>query len=223
MTAVVRTGGEGSGAGGVSVLIIPLNLEGVERRPLKNSGVQASGSTLLTFDEVKVPKKYLIGKENRGFNVVMTNFNMERLVLAVSSLRMSRNCIHDAYQYACKRHTFGKPLIAQPIIQAKFSDMGRKVEALQAWLEMLGHQLRAFRDNKKVADMELGGKIALLKVESGFVLEQCVREAQQVLGGAGYLKSSSGPGARIEQISRDVRVMVVGVSSSVCVRFRRKS
>lgn len=48
------------------MLLIPLTLEGVERKLLKNSGVNASGSTLITFDEVRVPAKYLLGKENQG-------------------------------------------------------------------------------------------------------------------------------------------------------------
>ncbi|KDN37911.1 acyl-CoA dehydrogenase [Tilletiaria anomala UBC 951] len=216
-TTVVRTGEEDSGAGGISVIVVPMHLEGIERRLLKNSGVNVSGSTIITFDDVKVPARYLLGKENQGFRIVMSNFNGERLALAVSALRMSRVCIEDAYAYACKRHTFGKPLIEQPIIQSKFADMGRRVEALHAWMEALAHQMHACGNTpqgKKIADMELGGRIALLKVESGYVLELCVREAQQIMGGLGYQRGGDHAGARIEQISRDLRVMVVGGGSA---------
>lgn len=58
---------------------------------------------------------------------------------------------------------------------------------------------------------QVGGLVALLKIVAGRALEQAVREAQQVMGGLGY--SRTGKGARIEQISRDVRVMVVGGGS----------
>ena len=58
---------------------------------------------------------------------------------------------------------------------------------------------------------QIGGLVALLKVTAGKALEQTVREAQQIMGGLGY--SRTGKGARIEQISRDVRVMVVGGGS----------
>jgi alkylation response protein AidB-like acyl-CoA dehydrogenase len=58
---------------------------------------------------------------------------------------------------------------------------------------------------------QIGGLVALLKVTAGRALEQTVREAQQIMGGLGY--SRTGKGARIEQISRDVRVMVVGGGS----------
>lgn len=57
----------------------------------------------------------------------------------------------------------------------------------------------------------IGGLIANLKVLAGRTLEQANREAQQIMGGLGY--SRTGKGARIEQISRDVRVMVVGGGS----------
>lgn len=58
---------------------------------------------------------------------------------------------------------------------------------------------------------QYGGLVALLKVVAGRALERAVREAQQIMGGLGY--SKTGKGARIEQISRDVRVMIVGGGS----------
>ncbi|PWN34644.1 acyl-CoA dehydrogenase NM domain-like protein [Meira miltonrushii] len=211
VTAVVRTGEDDSGAGGISVLVIPLTLPGVERKKLYNSGVNASGSTLILFDDVKVPSHYLLGKQDQGFRIVMSNFNGERLALAIQATRMSRICIQDSYAYACKRQVFGKALIAQPVIRAKIADMGRAVERLQAWTEELAHQARSA--NKKTGDMELAGRVALLKVESGRCLELCNREAQQILGGLSYQKGGNHAGARIEQISRDLRVMVVGGGS----------
>lgn len=203
MTAVVRTGDADSGAGGISVLVIPLTLPGVERRRLHNSGVNASGSTLIIFDDVKVPAHYLLGKQDQGFRIVMSNFNGERLALAIQATRMSRLCIEDAYSYACKRQVFGKTLIQQPVIRAKIADMGRAVERLQAWTEELAHQSRCA--TKKIGDMELAGRIALLKVESGRCLELVNREAQQILGGLSYQRGGNHAGVRIEQVSRDLR------------------
>lgn len=65
--------------------------------------------------------------------------------------------------------------------------------------------------NQTNTDPYIGGLIANLKVLAGNVLEHVNRESQQILGGAGY--SRTGKGSRIEQISRDVRVMVVGGGS----------
>ncbi|OAL33881.1 hypothetical protein AYO20_06892 [Fonsecaea nubica] len=216
-TAAVRTGGPGRG--GVSALIIPLKSPGVTCSKIENSGVNASGSTYIEFDEVEVPVANLIGAENRGFDIIMSNFNHERLWLACTSLRMARVSIEDAYAHALRRHTFGKPLIANQVIAAKFADFGRDVEPTYAYMESIvyltEHERKRATQNRQGAtsreDLNLGGMIAILKTSAGRVLERVNRDAQQILGGAGY--SRTGKGARIEQISRDVRVMVVGGGS----------
>jgi len=73
MTAAVRTGDSGSGALGISVLVIPLKQDGVIRRKLENSGVTASGSTFVEFDNVRVPVTNLLGRENQGFQIIMSS------------------------------------------------------------------------------------------------------------------------------------------------------
>jgi len=73
MTAAVRTGNSGTGALGISVLVIPLTQDGVTRRKLQNSGVAASGSTFVEFDNVRVPVTNLLGRENQGFQIIMSS------------------------------------------------------------------------------------------------------------------------------------------------------
>ncbi|KAL4928611.1 acyl-CoA dehydrogenase family protein [Aspergillus undulatus] len=206
-TAAVRTGGEG--AAGVSALVIPLNAPGVTRRKIDNSGVLASGSTYIEFDDVEVPVSNLLGEENKGFPIIMNNFNHERLWLACTSLRMARVCAEDAYRHAITRETFGKKLIENQVIRAKFAAMGRSLDSAYAWMEQLVYMTEIAKANN--TDAAIGGLFANLKVLAGRTLEMVNREAQQVLGGLGY--SKNGRGARIEQISRDVRVMVVGGGS----------
>ena len=109
VTAAVRTGGPG--AAGVSLLIIPLKAAGVTTRQMHNSGVGASGSTFITFEDVAVPVENLLHKENRGFEVIMSNFNAERKSIATSAIRLSRVCAEDAWRHACTRETFGHKLI----------------------------------------------------------------------------------------------------------------
>src|SRR4051812_47014101 len=72
-TTAVRTGG--GGMGGVSLLLIPAKLEGVRTTRMKTQGWWISNTALLTFDNVRVPCSYLIGKENEGFKHIMSNFN----------------------------------------------------------------------------------------------------------------------------------------------------
>lgn len=223
-TAAVRTGGPGRG--GVSALIIPLKVEGVTCKKIENSGVNASGSTYIDFDEVEVPVQNLLGEENRGFDIVMSNFNHERLWLACTSLRMARVCVQDAFEHAMRRETFGKPLIANQVIVSKFASFARNIEPMHAYMESLVYIVECERKRKASKSqsgrdfrslrapsgpVNVGSMIATLKTGTGRVLEKTNREAQQIMGGAGY--SKVGKGARIEQISRDVRVMVVGGGS----------
>jgi alkylation response protein AidB-like acyl-CoA dehydrogenase len=206
-TTAVRTGEPGKR--GISLLIVPLNSAGVMRRRIENSGVNASGSTFLSFDDVSVPASNLIGEENRGFPMIMSNFNPERLAMATAALRLARVCATDAYNYACERETFGAPLITRQSIRHKIAKFGQLIEPVQAFLDQLVFILETSR--KTGTPVNVGGMTALLKVISTHALEKCVREAQQILGGAGY--SKTGKGQRIEQISRDIRVYAVGGGS----------
>ncbi|GAB1210443.1 hypothetical protein APSETT445_009235 [Aspergillus pseudonomiae] len=226
-TAAVRTGGPGRG--GISLLVIPLAAPGVTRRRMYNSGVHASGSTFIELDDVRVPVDHLIGEENKGFPLIMSSnstyyyielypfkantvldFNPERLSLACASLRLARVCAEDAFHYATQRETFGAPLIQRQAIQSKIFKFGLMIEPAYAFMEQLVNIIEQTKD-RPTDDVRIGGMTALLKVMSTRALEKSVREAQQILGGAGYNKA--GKGARIEQISRDARVHVVGGGS----------
>jgi len=120
---------------------------------------------------------------------------------------MARICLTDAYSYALERTTFGKHLIEHQAIKTKFTTIGADILPAHAFME----SLVAINDMNRQAEPRYGGLIALLKVVAGRALEKTVRETQQVMGGLGY--SRTGKGARIEQISRDMRVMVIGGGS----------
>jgi alkylation response protein AidB-like acyl-CoA dehydrogenase len=85
--------------------------------------------------------------------------------------------------------------------------MSSQISAMQALLESLIYTIQVCP-----SDSSLPASLSLAKVQGGRLLEFCVREAQQIFGGAGYQRGS-GKGSRVEQISRDVRVNVVGGGS----------
>ncbi|KAK5114889.1 hypothetical protein LTR62_002048 [Meristemomyces frigidus] len=209
MTTAVRTGSANSGAAGVSVLVIPMNSPGLTWRRIPNSGQNAGGASLVELDDVQVPTSNLLGKEGQGFKYIMVNFNRERYIMAVGCNRKARTCLTVAYEYACRRQTFGKPLIANQIISSKFATLARYIESHWAWLEQIAYAVQNSAAGWQ--DPDLAGRIALAKVQGGRIQEMANREAQQVLGGAGYQKG--GPGAAVEQMSRDLRMMVVGGGS----------
>jgi alkylation response protein AidB-like acyl-CoA dehydrogenase len=65
---------------GISLILVERSMPGVTTRQMPCSGVWASGTTYITFEDVKVPVENLIGKENKGFKAIMFNFNHERWV-----------------------------------------------------------------------------------------------------------------------------------------------
>jgi hypothetical protein len=214
MTTAVRTGGPG--ANGISVIVIPTNSKGFTHRRIPNSGQKAGGASFVEMDDVYVPVDNLIGKENQGFRIIMTNFNKERFIMSIGCNRKARTCLALSFDYANKRHTFGKPLITNQIISHKLATIGRYVESHWAWLEQLAYHIK--QSPLGWQDPEIAGQIALSKVHGGRILEMANREAQQIFGGAGYQKG--GPGAVVEQMSRDLRMMVCVAGCAVLTQGR---
>lgn len=231
------------GPKGISTFIIDMNAKGVSRRVMKNSGVSASGtlspygmrgifstdhanagSTFIEFDDVMVPAEDLLGKENEGFAIVMssklpqstssyrsrrltynTAFTHERLWVGITCLRLGRVALEDSYRYALQRETFGQPLFTNQMIRAKFTEMAGLLESTHGFMELLVH--RSITTPQPI----FSPLAALLKYKAARDLEKISRETQQVMGGVGY--SRGGRGGRVEQLSRDVRVLVVSGGS----------
>jgi alkylation response protein AidB-like acyl-CoA dehydrogenase len=208
----VRTGGPG--AEGLSFLLIDRNLPGIKCRKIEIGAGKLSATTYITFEDVRVPARYLIGREGGGFRFIMSNFNHERLWIVFQALRGARTCLEDAMAWAQKREVFGQLLIQQPVVRHKFGLCAKKVEALQAWTEQVTYELDQLSEED--GNRLLGGVTALLKVEAGmtgkFVADECVK----IMGGLGLTKT--GQGARIEAISRGVIGLIVpGGSEDVMI------
>jgi alkylation response protein AidB-like acyl-CoA dehydrogenase len=202
-TTAVRTGKDGMN--GVSVLLIERSAGGVSTRRMDCQGVWSSGTTYVTFEDVKVPVENLIGKENQGFRVIMTNFNHERIGIIIQCLRFSRVCYEEAMKFAHKRSTFGKKLIEHPVIRLKLAHMARQIEASWSWLENMIYQCQKMGEME--AMLKLGGAIAGLKAQSTTTFEFCAREASQIFGGLSY--SRGGQGGKVERLYRDVRAYAI--------------
>ncbi|KAI1768492.1 acyl-CoA dehydrogenase NM domain-like protein [Hypoxylon sp. FL1150] len=202
-TTAVRTGGEGMN--GVTLLLIERDFGGVSTRRMDCQGVWSSGTTYITFEDVKVPVENVLGKENQGFKVIMTNFNHERMGIIIQCLRFSRVCYEESVKYANKRRTFGKKLIEHPVIRMKLAHMARQIEASYNWLENLIYQCEKMGETE--AMLRLGGPIAGLKAQSTLTFEFCAREASQIFGGLSY--SRGGQGAKVERLYRDVRAYAI--------------
>lgn len=202
-TTAVRTGGPGMN--GVSLLLIERDFGGVSTRRMDCQGVWSSGTTYITFEDVKVPVENLLGKENQGFRCIMTNFNHERIGIIIQCLRFSRVCYEESVRYANKRRTFGKKLMEHPVIRLKLAHMARQIEASYNWLENMIYQCEKMGETE--AMLRLGGAIAGLKAQATVTFEFCAREASQIFGGLSY--SRGGQGGKVERLYRDVRAYAI--------------
>ena len=204
VSTAVRTGGEGPT--GVSMLLIPTDSAGFSRTRLdRKMGWWASDTATLYFDNVRVPADHIIGEENQGFKVIMTNFNNERMGMAAAMEAYGRVCLEEAVNWATERRTFGKRLADHQVIRHKIAMMKQKLNATQAYIRICYEAIEAGEPN--------AGDIALLKVQASEVMEFCAREAMQILGGLGYMR-----GNRVERIYREVRVNAIGGGSEEIMR-----
>jgi acyl-CoA dehydrogenase len=207
----VRTGG--AGAGGLSMLVVPLKgHKGVDMRRLKVSGQISAGTTYIELDDVEVPVENLIGEEGKGMNYIMTNFNHERLTIAVGSARQCRVVLGAAFAYVLKREAFGKTLMEQPVVRQRLARAGTLLESLWAWIEQFAYQMTQM--SKADADVELGGLTAAVKAHSGIVLKECADCAVILFGGNGFTRT--GQGEIAERMWREVNgVRIPGGSEDV--------
>ena len=202
-TVAVRTGQ--SGMKGVSLLLMDRNMPGLTTRQMQCSGVWASGTTYITFEDVLVPVENLIGKENEGFLVMMNNFNHERLGFIGQASRFSRVLLEESLKYANKRKTFGKKLMEHTVIRQKLALMTAKIECVHAAYEHMVYQTQTM--TRAESNVKLGGAIALLKAQASQTMEFCAREAAQIFGGLSY--SRGGQGEKIERLYREVRAIAI--------------
>lgn len=190
-TMAVRTGAEGSGPRGISLLAVPLkNNPGISRRRMKVMGTVASGTSFIDMDDAKVPRENLIGKEGQGMKYVMNNFNHERMFISIGVTRQARVALSTAFAYCLKREAFGKPLMDQPVVRNRLARCAAILESQSAWVEQFVYQLTKM--TKEQNDKELGGLTALCKANAGTVIDECARCAVLLFGGNGYTKTGQG-------------------------------
>jgi acyl-CoA dehydrogenase len=172
-------------------VVVPLKGHpGVTMRRLKVSGQVAGGTTYIELDDVKVPVTNLIGQEGAGMHIIMTNFNHERLSIAVGVTRQARVALSAAFQYCLKREAFGKTLMDQPVVRHRLAKAGAELETIHAWIEQLLYQLCHLK--KDDADRQLGGITALAKAKAGMVLNECAQCAVLLFGGNGFTATGQG-------------------------------
>lgn len=183
---------------GFAVICIPRKCGGIETKQIKTSYSTTAGTAFITFDNVKVPKRYLVGEDGLGIQIILSNFNHERWVMCCSTIRAARAVCEQMLLWANQRKAFGKPLTSQAVVRQKIASCIAQAEAAQNWLESCTYQMTKM--TYKQQSLFLAGQIALLKSWSTRVSHDVADNAVQVFGGRGVTKG--GMGKFIEEFHR---------------------
>lgn len=195
-TVAVRTGDPGFG--GVSLLLIEKDTPGFTvGRNLKKMGWWASDTAELFFEDCRVPVANLIGPENGGFFCIMTNFQMERLMLCVMANTTAQLALEEAMAWAKDRKAFGRTLSGFQVTRHKLAEMATQVEISREYT----YRIAARIQNGENVIRE----ISMAKNFATNVSDKVTYDAVQLFGGMGFMRES-----KVERLYRDNRILSIG-------------
>ncbi|KII89880.1 hypothetical protein PLICRDRAFT_569432 [Plicaturopsis crispa FD-325 SS-3] len=184
---------------GFTVLLVERG-EGVETKPIKTSYSATAGTSFVTFENVKVPIEHTLGPENGGLQVIFSNFNHERWVMACATAATQRAIVEECLKWVNQRKVFGKPLASQAVIRSKLAAMISRVESTQNWLENVTYQMCHMNYHEQA--QKLAGQIALVKMHCTKTAQETAEDAVQIFGGRGI--TTTGMGRLAEHYHRTV-------------------
>jgi butyryl-CoA dehydrogenase len=159
-------------------------------------GIRSSSTAELIFNNVKVPKENLLGKEGEGFRIAMATLDGGRIGIAAQALGISQGAYECALEYSKERVQFGKPIAFQQVVSFKLADMATKLRAGR----LLVYSAAALKDEHASYAMEA----AMAKQYVSDNGLEIVSEALQIFGGTGYLK-----GMDVERMYRDAKICTI--------------
>jgi citronellyl-CoA dehydrogenase len=215
VTLLVKTNPE-AGAHGCSFFLVPTNSKGFSiSRKLKKMGNHSSDTAELAFEDMRIPKRYLLGEENMGFMYLMQNFQAERLVAASSCCASLELMLNDAVAFGRDRVAFGKPIIKREYWQQKFADLWTKLEAGRALTYKAAASYNEDHHEKRgMVSMETVKLISMAKVFVGDLTNEIPDQCVQFHGGAGYVEEYP-----IARAYRDARLIRIGGGTTETMRY----
>ncbi|HCL4550080.1 acyl-CoA dehydrogenase [Clostridium botulinum] len=182
------------GVKGISAFILEKEMSGFSIGKTEDKmGIRASSTTELIFEDVKVPKENLLGKEGKGFGIAMKTLDGGRIGIAAQALGIAEGALDHAIAYMKERKQFGKNLTKFQGLQWYIADMKVRVDAAKylvykaAWKKSAGENY-----TMDAAEAKLYAAEAAMYVTN---------KSLQILGGYGYTKDYP-----LERMLRDARI-----------------
>ena len=180
-----------------SIILVESDRPGVTRTKIKGKlGIRASDTAEISFDNVRVPQKNLVGEEGRGFYHLMEFFDATRTMVAAQGVGIAQGALDKAVKYAQERTTFGRPLASNQGIQFQLAEMATRIELART----LTYKAAWFVDQKR-PDPSLN---AMAKYFSGETAVWVCDKALQIHGGYGYIDEYD-----VQRFYRDAKILEI--------------
>lgn len=187
----------GIGTKGISAFIVEKGWEGFTFSDHYDKlGIRSSATCELYFNNVKVPKENLLGKEGQGFRIAMATLDGGRIGIAAQALGIAQGAYEEALAYAKDRVQFGMPIAHNQALAFKLADMATKLRSSR----LMVYSCAALKD----AGQPYGLESAMAKQYASDRALEITSEALQVFGGSGYMK-----GMEVERHYRDARITTI--------------
>lgn len=198
---IVRTGEKGD-SHGMTAFIVEKGTPGFTHGKKENKlGMRASETAELIFDNCRVHKSQMLGKEGEGFIQAMKVLDGGRISIAALSIGIAKGALDASIKYSKEREQFGKPIAHFQAIAFKIADMATEVEAA----ELLTFQAADMKNRGEKMTKES----AFAKYYASEVAVRVSTEAVQIFGGYGYTKDFP-----VEKFYRDSKLCTIGEGTS---------
>ena len=192
---------------GISAFIVEKGMEGFSAGKKENKlGMRASETTQLIFENCKVPKGNLLGKEGEGFSQAMKVLGGGRISIAALSVGLAQGCLEASVQYSKEREQFNKSISNFQAIQFKLADMAAEIEASR----LMTYKAAKLKDDGK----NITKDAAIAKLYASETAVRAANEAVQIFGGYGFVKDYP-----VEKFYRDVKLLTIGEGTSEVQRI----
>ncbi|MCI8704379.1 MAG: acyl-CoA dehydrogenase [Anaerotignum sp.] len=182
------------GPKGMSAFIVERGYEGLSVGPnIERMGIRAASNCEVIYENVKVPKENLLGKEGQGYKIAMTALGGGRIGIGAQSVGIAQGAIDETLKYVKERKQGGKPIGKYQNTQFKLAECQTKVDAarLMVW--------------RAATEKDLHGNYApyaaMCKYFASDVANEVTRQCVQLFGGYGYCREYP-----VERAMRDAKI-----------------
>ncbi|MHB8772446.1 MAG: acyl-CoA dehydrogenase family protein [Syntrophales bacterium] len=203
---ITRTGSDKANRG-LSAFLLTRGTPGFTiGRSEEKMGLCASDTVELLFDDCRIPKENLLGKEGSGFKIAMVALDSGRIGIASQSLGIARACLDASIGYAQARKQFGRSIASFQAIQWMIADTAAEIEAA-SWLTLAAA-------DRKDQGLPFTKEASMAKLFASEMANRAAYRAVQVHGGYGYMKEY-----KVERLYRDARVTSIYEGTSEVQRI----